>query len=72
MVAALPSVTEYVELLNCTEELGDATAKLALTPTGAFPVTVHGPVPLQALPVQPVKLEPPAAVAVRVTTVPTG
>ncbi len=43
--------------------------KVAVTVFAASSVTVQGPVPLQA-PLQPVKVEPEAGVAVRVTTVP--
>jgi hypothetical protein len=43
--------------------------KVAATVVGAFIVTVQGPVPVQP-PLQPVKVDPLAALAVRVTTVP--
>ncbi len=44
-------------------------AKVAVTFCAALMVTVHAPVPEHA-PLQPVKEEPEAAVAVRVTNVP--
>src|SRR5262245_22716620 len=45
------------------------TLKLAVTEAAAFIVTLHAPVPEQA-PLQPVNVEPPVGVAVRLTTVP--
>ena len=41
-----------------------------MTVVAPLSVTVHGPVPEQPPPLQPVKVEPAAGVAVRVTTVP--
>jgi len=43
---------------------------VAVTTVVAFMVTVHGPVPEQPPPLQPVKVDPPAGAAVSVTTVP--
>jgi hypothetical protein len=51
--------------------LGDIRLKLAVTVRGPFIVTWQLPVPVQA-PLQPVKVDPPLAVAVRVTGVPPG
>src|SRR2546428_2454428 len=45
-------------------------AKVAVTVVAAESVIGHVPVPEQPPPLQPVKVEPPAGVAVRVTTVP--
>ena len=44
--------------------------KVAVTVVSAPSVTVHGPVPAQPPPLQPVNVEPPAGAAVRVTAVP--
>ena len=49
---------------------GPLTVKVAVTVVLAVRVTVQAPVPLQPPPVQPLKLESLAAVAVRVTAVP--
>jgi hypothetical protein len=49
-----------------------AVAKVAVTVIGALPLTVHGPVPLQPPPLQPVNVDPQAGVAVSVTVVPLG
>jgi len=43
---------------------------VAVTVVDAFMVTAQVPVPEQPPPLQPVKVDPPAAAAVRVTTVP--
>ncbi len=43
---------------------------VAVTVVAAFMVTTQEPVPEQPPPLQPVNVEPPAAAAVRVTTVP--
>ena len=48
------------------------TLKLAPTVTGLFPARVHGPVPLQPPPLQPLKIEPAAGIAVNVTKLPLG
>lgn len=44
--------------------------KVAVTDSSAFMVTEQVPVPEQPPPLQPANVEPEAAVAVRVTTVP--
>ena len=46
--------------------------KVAVTVAAAFIVAVQGPVPVQPPPLQPVKVEPAAGVAVKVTAVPLG
>src|SRR5882724_5377917 len=46
--------------------------KVAVTVTGALPAMTQGSVPVQPPPLQPLKNEPPAGVAVRVSTVPTA
>src|SRR5438876_6096701 len=46
------------------------TAKVAVTVVAALSVTVHVPVPEQLPPLQPVKVEPAAGAAVKVTAVP--
>jgi hypothetical protein len=56
-----PSVTESVYVLS---------VKLAVTVVAAVIVTVHVPVPLHPPPLQPLKTEPVAGVAVSVTGVP--
>ena len=43
---------------------------MAVTVVAALSVTVHAPVPEQPPPLQPVKVEPAAGVAVKVTAVP--
>jgi len=45
-------------------------SKVAVTVVEAFMVTMQEPVPEQPPPLQPVKVDPPAAAAVKVTTVP--
>jgi hypothetical protein len=52
--------------LNCCGE----AVKLAVTVVAAFMVTLHVPVPEHPAPLQPLKVDPPVAAAVRVTTVP--
>src|SRR5262245_26963318 len=52
-----------------TGALRPAAAKPAATARAASIVTLHPPVPEHA-PLQPAKVEPPAGVAVRLTTVP--
>jgi hypothetical protein len=49
---------------------GGTVVNAAVTVVAAFIVTVQGPVPLQPPPLHPVKVEPVAGVAVRVTLVP--
>src|SRR5436189_5060873 len=48
----------------------DCTAKVAVTEVAAFSVTIQVPVPEQPPPLQPVKVEAAAGVAVRMTAVP--
>src|SRR5262245_57103808 len=48
----------------------DVCTKVAVTVVAAFTVTAQVPVPAQPPPLQPVKVDPAAAAAVRVTTVP--
>jgi hypothetical protein len=55
-------------LLTLTTNLVETALKLALTLRAALMVTEQGPVP-EHTPLQPVKVEPDAAVAVRTTTV---
>jgi hypothetical protein len=57
-------------LLTVRLNLCGAAAKLAVTVAAALMVTLHVPVPEQPPPLQPLKVDPPAAAAVRVTTVP--
>jgi hypothetical protein len=49
---------------------GGGTSNVAVTERAWSIVTTHVPVPLQPPPLQPLNVEPPAAVAVSVTTVP--
>ena len=49
-----------------------AAVKVAPTVTGALPVNVHGAVPAHPPPLQPPNIEPSAAAADSVTTVPLG
>ena len=53
-----------------TVRVKDGTVNVAVTVVPAFSVTVQVPVPEQPPPLQPVKVEPAAGVAVRVTAVP--
>src|SRR5206468_2488571 len=53
-----------------TVSVKDCTAKVAVTVVAALSVTVQVPVPVQPPPLQPVKVEPAAGAAVRVTGVP--
>jgi len=53
-----------------TLSVKDDCTKLAVTDVAAFTVTVQEPVPVQPPPLQPLKVEPAAAAAVRVTDVP--
>src|SRR5438093_79088 len=53
-----------------TVSVKDCCAKVAVTEVAALIVTVQGPVPEQPPPLQPVKVEPAAGVAVRVRAVP--
>ena len=46
------------------------SVNVAVTEVAAFIVTAHVPVPAQPPPLQPENVDPPAGVAVRVTTVP--
>jgi hypothetical protein len=49
---------------------GGGGANVAVTPAADVIVSVHVPLPVQAAPVHPVKVEPPVGVAVSVTDVP--
>jgi hypothetical protein len=62
-----PKLSEF----GVTSRIGGASLKVAVTDLLAFIMMVQLPVPLQA-PLQPAKVEPEAAVAVRVTEVPLG
>jgi hypothetical protein len=53
-----------------TVSANDDWTKVAVTVVAAFRVTAQVPVPVQPPPLQPVKVEPAAGVAVKVTTVP--
>src|SRR5207302_782519 len=53
-----------------TVSVKDGRAKVAVTVCAAFIVTVQVPVPEQPPPLQPVKVEPAAGAAVKVTAVP--
>ena len=55
-------------LLTVRAKVG--TSKVAVTVVAADMVTVHEPVPVQLPPLQPVKVEPVAGVAVSVTAIP--
>jgi len=48
------------------------TSNVAVTVVAADRVTVHEPVPVQPPPLQPLKVDPAAGVAVSVTAVPLG
>jgi hypothetical protein len=52
--------------------LGTLGPKVAVTVVAADIVTVHEPVPEQAPPLQPVKVDPVAGLVVSVTAVPLG
>ncbi len=47
-----------------------AAPNVAVSVAAALIVTLHAPVPEQPPPLQPLKVDPPAALAVSVTTVP--
>jgi hypothetical protein len=53
-----------------TVKIIPGTSKVAVTAVAADIVTVHEPVPEQPPPLQPLKVEPAAGVAVNVTAVP--
>jgi hypothetical protein len=73
-VADCPALTETgLSGVASTEKSGGLSdVKVAVTVWSAVEVNVHLPAPAQLPPLQPVKLEPEAAVAVSVTDVPTG
>ncbi len=56
-------LTESVKVWACW-------VNVAVTAVAAFMVTTHEPVPEQPPPLQPVNVDPPAGLAVSVTTVP--
>ena len=75
--ATVPVVVMDTVTVCCTVPplLGDANVmltglKLAVTVTGAFPINVHGAVPVQPPPLHPSNEEPDAGVAVKVTGLP--
>jgi hypothetical protein len=53
-----------------TVSANGASAKVAVTVVAAVIVTTHEPVPLQPPPDQPLKIDPPAGVAVSVSIAP--
>src|SRR2546428_9355959 len=53
-----------------TVSVKDCGAKVAVTEVAALIVTVHVPLPVQPPPLQPLKMEPAAGAAVKVTAVP--
>ena len=67
---ALVTVPLPVPPLLTVRVTGCCRSKVAVTVVVAVRVTVQVPVPVQPPPLQPVKVEPAAGVAVRVTAVP--
>ena len=59
-----------VPVLLTVSVRGTAAVNVAVTVVSALRVTMQVPVPEQPPPLQPVKVEPAAGVAVRVTVVP--
>jgi hypothetical protein len=53
-----------------TDSVKVCTLNVAVTVVAALIVTAHVPVPEQPPPLQPANVDPPAAAAVKVTTVP--
>ena len=68
-VGALVTVPVPVPAL-VTPSVKGCSAKVAVTAWAALIVTVHVPVPVHPPPLQPLKVEPVAGVAVKVTAVP--
>src|SRR5438093_10969559 len=62
--------TPVPALVTVRAKLG--TSNVAVTVVAADRVTVHEPVPVQPPPLQPLKVDPAAGVAVSVTAVPLG
>ena len=70
MAAGLLVIVPVPAPLGLTVSVKVCTAKVAVTVVAALSVTVQVPVPEQLLPLQPVKVEPAAGAAVKVTAVP--
>ena len=69
-VGVLVTVPLPVPALLTMSVADDDVANVAVTVVAAVTVTVQGPEPVHPPPLQPLKVDPVAGVAVRVTTVP--